>query len=48
MAGSAALILVAAEPSYDETEERGERSQSACQVMICVGLSQPSPASGPQ
>lgn len=38
--GSAALILVGAEPSYDETEEREERSQPACQVMICA---QPQP-----
>ena len=32
--GASALILVGAEPSYDETEEREERSQPACQVMI--------------
>ena len=38
--GKTALILVGAEPSYDETEEREERSQPACQVMICA---QPQP-----
>ena len=40
--GASALILVGAEPSYDETEEREERSQPACQVMICA-----QPQSGP-
>ena len=39
--GASALILVGAEPSYDETEEREERSQPACQVMICA---QPQPS----
>ena len=41
---AAALILVGAEPSYDETEEREERSQPACQVMICA---QPQPGPPP-
>ena len=40
--GASALILVGAEPSYDETEEREDRSQPACQVMICA-----QPQSGP-